>query len=343
MMTSHYFFVSYSRHDSQIVRQIIHDLKKYHKLNFWIDYDSLNAGDDWVQAISIALNNAIGLVVFISKASMDSAWVRQEISAVAKEANVPIIPVLLEHVDNLPKELQNIMWLDFSELYFSDSKLFYEQHLDSLAGALKRIVKEVPYSKVLRNNTLQNQIASDIIQQQPHQEIIQNAVFLVHGHDHEFLTEVETVLSDWGIESIILKDQENTAQEVPQNLFAKFQQYTALAKFAIILVTPDDLGTAVREYQAEFEGRPVKNKALQYRSRQNVILEMGFFYGRLGSQHVLVIMKNDRGFHPKFERPSDLDGIMFDEVDRQGKWKNILHKRLKQAGFDLQSPKNEQD
>ena len=62
-------------------------------------------------------------------------------------------------------------------------------------------------------------------------------------------------------------------------------------------------------------------RALQFRARQNVILELGFFYGYLGWEHVFVLYKPPDEIFPNFERPSDLGGVVFDEVEAGRTWK----------------------
>ena len=58
----------------------------------------------------------------------------------------------------------------------------------------------------------------------------------------------------------------------PQSLFQKFWFVATQARFAIVLLSPDDYGASRRQYEAV----NVAEKALQFRARQNVILELGF-------------------------------------------------------------------
>ncbi len=45
---------------------------------------------------------------------------------------------------------------------------------------------------------------------------------------------------------------------------------------------------------------------------------MGFFYGLLGRDHVAVLY--ERGV----EKPSDIDGLVYIELDKAGAWKTAL-------------------
>lgn len=85
--------------------------------------------------------------------------------------------------------------------------------------------------------------------------------------------------------------------------------------------------------RTQYEAEGVGERALQFRARQNVVLELGFFYGYLGWERVFVLLKRPDKIYPNFERPSDLDGVVFDDVDESGKWKDYLAAKLKDAGF----------
>lgn len=102
------------------------------------------------------------------------------------------------------------------------------------------------------------------------------------------------------------------------------------AKFAIVLISPDDKGASNREY--DFAGV----QTLKYRARQNVILELGFFYGRLDWENVFILEKHTPEPWPLFERPSDLAGIDFNVVDPSQEWKVRLRKKLAASGLTQQ-------
>ncbi|MDE0372366.1 MAG: nucleotide-binding protein [Rhodospirillales bacterium] len=64
------------------------------------------------------------------------------------------------------------------------------------------------------------------------------------------------------------------------------------------------------------------------RARQNVILELGFFLGKLDRQWVCPLVKGD------METPSDYDGVVFTRLDDVGAWKMQLVQEVKAADFD---------
>lgn len=154
-------------------------------------------------------------------------------------------------------------------------------------------------------------------------------MLIVHGHDESLLQETETFLTTVGVEPLVLR----RIKGATQSLFQKFMQHGVQARFAIVLLTADDYGASRRQYDTSGIG----DRSLQFRARQNVILELGFFYGRLGWENVFVLQKEANKIFPNFELPSDLGGVVFDEVDATGEWKELLRKRLADAGFVLRA------
>lgn len=92
-------------------------------------------------------------------------------------------------------------------------------------------------------------------------------VFIVHGHDKETKQYVARFLEKLGFEVVILHEQANMGR----TLMEKFEA-NAEVGFAVILLTPDDVGgTRV--------GGPQ-----QPRARQNVLLELGYLSEGLGAK-----------------------------------------------------------
>ena len=92
--------------------------------------------------------------------------------------------------------------------------------------------------------------------------------------------------------------------------------------FAIILLTPDDVG-APKDKQDE----------LKPRARQNVVLELGYFMGKLGRERVCPLLKDE------VEKPSDIDGLVYVPMDNFNGWQLKLAKEMKQAGLSVDSEK----
>jgi predicted nucleotide-binding protein len=138
-------------------------------------------------------------------------------------------------------------------------------------------------------------------------------VFVVHGHDDAAKESVARFLGKLGLEPIILSEQANGGRTVIE----KFEAFADVG-FAVALFTPDDVGAVVSE-----------KANLNPRARQNVVLELGYFTGKLGRCKVCALYK------PGIELPSDLHGVIFLELDPKGAWKTKLAQELVQAGMKI--------
>jgi predicted nucleotide-binding protein len=154
------------------------------------------------------------------------------------------------------------------------------------------------------------------------------SVFVVHGHNDVALGEVTAYLRDIGINPIIMKEIE----EPGDSLLRRFLRIAEQAMFAVIVYSPDDIGASMVHYEAPKGG----DNALRYRARENVVLELGFFLGKLKDfDKVFVLRSTPKERWPEFEMPSDLAGAIFKELDPQGRWKNLLRSRLIKNGVEV--------
>lgn len=134
-------------------------------------------------------------------------------------------------------------------------------------------------------------------------------IFVVHGHDSGLKHEVARLIEKQGLTPVILSEQANTGKTIIE----KFEEYSDVSG-AICLFTADDLG------------RTKSNKNDQKRARQNVVLETGYFMGKLGRNRVVILA--DEGI----EMPSDLSGIVYTNT---GNWQVDLLKDLKAMGYEV--------
>jgi predicted nucleotide-binding protein len=137
-------------------------------------------------------------------------------------------------------------------------------------------------------------------------------VFVVHGRDHTPLHHVARVLTQLGLNPVVLSEQPGRGETIIEKL-----QRHATAAFAVVLLTPDDIGYLSGE-----------ERAPRLRARQNVIFELGFFVGSLGRNRVCVLKKGD------IELPSDWLGIVYMPLEDLG-WQLELARELRAAGFDI--------
>ncbi len=142
-------------------------------------------------------------------------------------------------------------------------------------------------------------------------------VFVVHGHDPSAREEVGRFLDRIGLEAVILQEKPDRGQTVIE----KFESNANEVRFAVVLLTPDDVGGAVVE------------PAQSARARQNVIFELGYFVGKLGRGRACLLRKGN------VEIPSDLAGVIYTELDPAGGWKLRLATELKEAGLVFDASK----
>ncbi|MGR3562484.1 MAG: TIR domain-containing protein [Heliomarina sp.] len=136
-------------------------------------------------------------------------------------------------------------------------------------------------------------------------------IFVVHGHDIAVREAVCRFLERCGFEPVVLHEQANQGKTIIE----KFETHADVS-FAVVLLTPDD----------EMEANGVK---FAKRARQNVILELGYFTGRLGRDRVCALKVG------QLELPSDILGLVWTEFDPSGGWKQALAKELQAAGLEV--------
>ena len=150
-----------------------------------------------------------------------------------------------------------------------------------------------------------------------HEPTIMNSkkVFIVHGHDNEMKLAVARLLENLDFEPIILSEQADQGR----TFIKKFEEESNVGYAVVLMSDKDDMGAEV----GSLDYKP--------RARQNVILELGYFIGRLGRKnHVCVLKKGN------VEVPSDIFGVVYKSFSSNDDgWKYALAKELKAAGYSV--------
>lgn len=154
--------------------------------------------------------------------------------------------------------------------------------------------------------------------QRPSQRALErsNAIFIVHGHSDVMKQSVARTLEKLGLKATILHEMPNKGRTIIE----KFEAHSNV-RFAVVLLSRDD------RCDAEDTGHSVS------RPRQNVILELGFFLGKLGRENVLALY--DGTDQSAFELPNDYSGVLFVPFDSSGRWQFDLVRELKAAGYNI--------
>ena len=138
-------------------------------------------------------------------------------------------------------------------------------------------------------------------------------IFVVHGHDEAMLNGVARFVERIGFEPVILKEQASQGRTIIEKIEAHSD-----VGFAIVLLSPDDVGGKVGTDQ-----KP--------RARQNVLLELGYFMGKLGRSRVCTLAAGGG-----MEIPTDFAGIVWQMYDEGGGWKVALAKELEAADYEIE-------
>lgn len=144
-------------------------------------------------------------------------------------------------------------------------------------------------------------------------EINKNRVFIVHGHDELALEQVSGFIKDIKLEPIVLKNQASLGNTIIE----KIEEYSDVG-FAIVLYTPCDIGASINN-----------KDSMKHRARQNVVFEHGYLIGRLGRKNVCALVKDD------IEKPNDISGIVYIELDNQKAWRFNIARDMKKLGYDI--------
>ena len=142
-----------------------------------------------------------------------------------------------------------------------------------------------------------------------------SAVFIVYGHDDTMLNAVVRYLTKLEIKYILLEDIPNKGNTIIEKI-----EKNSNVNYAIILFSPDDHLVLVDEVN--------KQREEIYRVRQNILIELGIFIGKLGRDRTCTIFKKPE-VDKKFDMPSDYQGVAWIAYDDN--WKDKLIDELKAA------------
>lgn len=170
-------------------------------------------------------------------------------------------------------------------------------------------------------------------------------VFIVHGRDHTPLKELKVMLKGLGLNPIVLHEKASGGLTLAE----KLEKYSKDVGYAFVVLTPDDTGCfredflnvykvclseegeseEKRKEKAEFFFHEIPKK-LTGRARQNVIFEMGYFWGLLERKKVCCLLKG------KVEKPSDIHGIVYESFKKSiNEVRDRIIKELKEAGYKI--------
>lgn len=195
----------------------------------------------------------------------------------------------------------------YSRLFAPSVRVLGDNHDDSV-----ECVRDLK-SSVLELKSYLEDMADEQEQNNEDASIVNNKIFVVHGHDGLLKQKVARYLEKLDLAPIILSEQANQGRTIIEKL-----ESNSDVSSAIILLTNDDFGREKHE------------TAEKSRARQNVIFEAGYFIGRLGRKHVILIADSE------IELPSDIAGMVYHSKD---KWDIDVLRDLRVAGYNIDANK----
>lgn len=186
-----------------------------------------------------------------------------------------------------------------------DRGIFYkrfESGKNELINLINVMLEDLSLGEILENSDSKNKNNKS--------QEISDKIFIVHGHNEEMKQSSARFLEKIDLKPIILHEQPNKGRTIIE----KFSDYSDVS-FAIILISADDIAYAKND----------KIENANFRARQNVILELGFFLGKIGRENVVVIYEDGE----KIEIPSDYQGVLYVPHDKKRKLETCISKRIK--------------
>ena len=144
--------------------------------------------------------------------------------------------------------------------------------------------------------------------------ILSKKVFVVHGRNETYREAVARLLEKLELQPIILHELANKGRTIIE----KFLDHSDVS-FAVVLLTADDRGGLASDPPDSYLPR----------ARQNVLLELGFFLGKLGRDRVCALYQGN------VEIPSDYQGVLFIKLDEDNSWMLRLAKEIKSSGIPV--------
>ena len=229
---------------------------------------------------------------------------------------------------------------------FETEKKFAEIMDDELLDNIDEVCKQV------RLGNIGKEVTSKFILHPPKKQIVPKQekttealcekklsrnIFIVHGRADKPKLELARMLEELGFEVTILSELPDKGR----TLIEKLEQETIDVGYAFVILTPDDMGCLYDEMHgiatmisgfSVVKKEIVENifKLLYPRSRQNVILELGYFVGKLGRNKVCCLYQGD------VQLPSDIHGVVYKKFNESLDecFRGIV-KELKAVGYEI--------
>lgn len=209
---------------------------------------------------------------------------------------------LAQHFGESSRELEAFKRFNFATYRYSTRKR-YPEH-DSPADEMNACVGDLKRARAVLVGYLDEIDDKLVSRQKVLLQMDKSKVFIVHGHNAELKLEVARLMEKIGVTPIILSEQPNCGSTIIEKIEKN-----------------SDVGAAICLFTADDECKDGAKRA-----RQNVVLETGYFWGKLGRDKMVILA--DKGV----ELPSDMQGVVYTDTVN---WQFSVCKELKQMGYDI--------
>ena len=307
-------FISHASEDKEQIALPLAKILTRLGLQVWIDEFELKVGDSLRRSIDRGLTETRFGVVILSPNFLAKQWPQFELDALVAREQGQEAKIIIPVWHNITaKEV-----LNFSPALADRVAISSDNGIEYVAA---KIAEAVILKTQTESQKLESRLASELegriksvdsgwsgTREKQHTP---SNIFIVHGHDEGARESVSRFVEKIGAKPIILQEQANAGRTIIE----KFEDHSNVT-FAIVLLTPDDIGYAVSDKSNR-----------NFRARQNVIFELGYFLGKLGRRRFCIMIKGEP------EIPSDMHGITYIRIDAANGWQISLAKELKQAGI----------
>ncbi len=150
-------FISYSHNDKDFATKLYNTLV-YSHLDVFIDEKDIKIGDNILERIEKGIEESAGLLYVISKSSVKSTWVREELSmarvkSITQRGIFTIYPLLIDDVE-LPVSISQLRYADFREWRVTEKYYSIISQLLTSLGVKETTINQGQIEFVASNFTL---------------------------------------------------------------------------------------------------------------------------------------------------------------------------------------------
>ena len=267
-----------------------------------------HAGDPQLKAHTLAVERSDAVILIGGKEGTYAAG----LSALLRRKMIITIPAFGGSAKDLCEiaEIEHMVIDDLRNLNIPDLGCSNENLFDSMTKINQKWIKDL-------TNSIKKAFDS------------YPKLLLVHGRGDNGIGlkyKIENEQDIKGIaEPLIMELSGKGALAVPE----VFESYASRVSAIIVIVTADDVGGFARREYIDSDNKNYENKKqyeaqmpatelrLEPRARENVWVEVGWFWGRLGRRRIILWLKD------KVPLPSDLSGAAWTKGDLDTAWPEI--------------------